>query len=257
MTYPQFTPYPPSVVDNIQYAQDLADAIMRNNPLVGAVIPSGLMKWYGNYTNPDGSKVNFLWIGEFLPADPNMGGRPQKGFSLVRDDGTHSTAFSLFDHSPGTPLKQTMSLFSYDGQAMLDESRNQGGWSFPGLWFPMYPNSLQLSAWPQRNSGSADVVWGQCSAVGHMLDVQTQIITDAGVSATLTVRADDGLGHTVTGTPHVVGGSSNTGFLDTLDISSMRGAKVFTAYVNLNITAGGGGAGNAYANVHSSRCYST
>lgn len=257
MTYPQSTPFSPSALDTVLYAQNLADQIMRNNPLVNAIIPKGLMKWYGNYQNPDLSPVNFLWIGEFLPSDPNMGNRPQKGFSLVRDDQSHSSAIVMFDHNPGTPLKQTLTISSYDNSPMLDESRNQGGWSFPSMMFPMYPNSVQLPAWPQRNSGSSDVYYGQVSAVGHMIDVQWQMITDAGVSATFTLRADDGAGHVVTGTPHPATGGSNVGALDTLDISSMRGAKILTVYGNLAITAGGGGAGNAYVLIHTSRCYST
>lgn len=257
MTYPQTTPYPPSAMDNILYAQTLADSIMRNNPLVNAIVPKGLMKWYGNYQNPDGSPVNFLWIGEFLPADPNLGNRPQKGFSLVRDDSTHSSAISLYDKSPGTPLKQTLTLFSYDNAALLDESRNQGGWSFPRINFALQPASLNLPAWPLINSGSRDIMWGQVSAVGHNISAQLWGITDAGVSATYTLRADDGAGHVVTGPPHALPGGSNTAWVDTLDITSMRGAKVVTVYFNCNITAGGGGAGNAYGLCQSAACYST
>jgi hypothetical protein len=256
MTYPQFTPYPPSMIDNIGYAQQLADAIMRNNPLINAVVPSGLMKWYGNYQNPDGSPVNFLWIGEFLPSDPNMGGKPQKGFSLVRDDSTHSSAMALYDKSPGTPLKQTLTISSWDGQPLLDEARGAGGQSFPRMWFPMGGVSFNLPAWPQLNSGTRDLCWGQFSAIGHLIDVQPWAITDAGVSATYTVRADDGAGHVVTGPPHLLTGSGNSTWLDTLDISSMRGAKIVTAYLNVNITAGGGGAGNAYGLVTKASCHS-
>jgi len=257
VTYPQSTPFPPSVVDAVLYAGNLADQIMRNNPLVNAIVPRGLMKWYGNYQNPDGSKVNFLWIGEFLPADPNMGNVAQKGFSLVRDDQTHSSAINLYDKSPGTPLKQTLTIGSYDGQPMLDESRNQGGWSFPRLYFPMNGASYQLSAWPQINSGTRDIVWGQVSAMGHLLDIQPWAITDAGVSATYQLRADDGAGHVVFGPTHSFGGGSNSAWLDTLDISVMRGAKVVTVSLNVNITAGGGGAGNAYGLVQKASCYSS
>src|SRR3954463_6681312 len=103
MTYPQSTPYPPSMVDNIAYAQDVVDKIMRNNPLVGAVIPNGLMKWYGNYTNPAGREVFFLWLGVFSPGDPTVGGKPRRGFSLVRDDGTPSSALALFARTPAGP----------------------------------------------------------------------------------------------------------------------------------------------------------
>jgi hypothetical protein len=256
MTYPQFTPYPPSMADNIAYAQSLADSIMRNNPLVNAVIPSGLMKWYGNYQNPDGSQVNFLWIGEFFPADPNMGGKPQKGFSLVRDDGSRMSAINLFDKAPGTPLTQTLTVTSYDGQPLLDESRNTGGQSFPRLYFAMPGASYVLPAWPQITTGSRDLCWGQTSAIGHLIDVQAWGVTDAGVSATYTVRADDGNGHVVTGPPHNLTGGSNVAWLDTIDISSMRGAKIVTVYLNCSITAGGGSA-NAYGLVQKAVCYSS
>jgi hypothetical protein len=257
MTYPQSTPYPLSAMDNILYAQGLADQIMRNNPLVNAVVSRGLMKWYGNYQNPDGSPVNFLWIGEFLPSDPNLGNRPQKGFSLVRDDSTHSSAINLYDKSPGTPLKQTLTLGSADGQPMMDESRNQGGWSFPRVFFPVNGASYNLPAWPQINSGSRDIAWGQVSGTGHLIDVQAWAITDAGVSATYTLRADDGAGHVVSGPPHSFTGGVNNAWLDTLDISSMRGQKQITLYLNCNITAGGGGAGNAYGLVQKASCYSS
>jgi hypothetical protein len=169
-------------MDNILYAQGLADQIMRNNPLVNAVVSRGLMKWYGNYQNPDGSPVNFLWIGEFLPSDPNLGNRPQKGFSLVRDDSTHSSAINLYDKSPGTPLKQTLTLGSADGQPMMDESRNQGGWSFPRVFFPVNGASYNLPAnqlrlprysvgpgvWHGSSDRRAGVGHHRCRCLGHI-----------------------------------------------------------------------------------------
>lgn len=255
MTYPQTTPYSPSALDTVLYAQNLADSIMRNNPLVNAIVPKGLMKWYGNYQNPDGSPVNFLWIGEFLPADPNMAGRPQKGFSLVRDDSTHSSAIAMLDGNPGTPLKQTLTLSSYDGKPMLSESRNTGGISFPRNYFAMWPNSLQLPAWPQVFTGSRNLWGGQVSATGHIVGVTMQIVTDAGVSGTCQMRIDDGNGNgTLLGSVHSVGGSANSTFYEEIDITSLRGLKSINVYVDASQTAGTGG---VYVLVHNAVCYSS
>jgi len=246
MTYPQFTPYPPSMADNIAYAQDLVDKIMRNNPLVNAVIPNGLMKWYGNYQNPDSSQVNFLWIGEFLPADPNMGNKPQKGFSLVRDDSTRSSAISLYDGNPGTPLKQTLSISSHDGQGMLLESHDQGGQAFPYQQIPTGRVDGLKSQYPQINSTSiSPILEGRFSATGAQLHYRFWALTDSGVTGQVRIKVVNGA--TIITTPWTSIPSAGNVITDAfLDITSIRGVRDASVYVEGQVLSG---VGNVYCSL--------
>jgi hypothetical protein len=254
MTYPQFTPYPPSMADNIAYTQQLADAIMRNNPLVNAVIPNGLMKWYGNYQNPDSSQVNFLWIGEFLPADPNMGGKAQRGFSLVRDDSTHSSAISMLDPSPGVPLKQIVTISSYDNKPMLSESRNQGGISFPYQQIPMGRTDGISSAFPHTsNTTVSSLAEGRFSATGYQLHYRLWALTDSGVTAQVRVRVQDGA-TVVTGAWNSVPSAGNLIFDFNLDITPVRGNKDVNVFVEAQVLSG---AGNVYCSPIVMSCFSS
>jgi len=223
MTYPQSTPYPPSMVDNVQYAQKLVDSILRNNPLVNAVVPGGLMKWYGNYQNPDSTPVNFLWVGEFLPADPNMGGAPQKGFSLVRDDGTHSSALAMYDRSPGTPLVQTIGISSYDGQPMLDESRNQGGIRFPYQQIPTGRVDGQFTNYPKTSNTSVTaLVEGRFSGTGKTMHYRIWGNSDSGTTGQVRINCTDGA-TTVTSPWGSIPSAGNVIFDNTFDVSAFRG----------------------------------
>lgn len=244
MTYPQYTPYPPSAIDNIKYAQQLADQIMRNNPLINAGIPSGLMKWFGNYTNPDGSKVNFLWIGEFLPGDPNLGGKPQRGFSLVRDDQTHSSALALFDRTPGTPLVQTISIYGYDGQPILEESRNQSGQTFPYQQIPLNKTDGFNANYPKTSSTSiVSLMEGRFSGSGATLHYRVWGITDSGTTGQWRLRVVDGA--TVILSPWNTLPSAGNVIVDTtMDVSAIRGHKDVNIYLEAQTT---GGAGFVYA----------
>lgn len=240
MTYPQFTPYPPSMIDNIAYAQQLVDQIMRNNPLINAVVPSGLMKWYGNYQNPDSSPVNFLWIGEFLPTDPNMGNKPQKGFSLVRDDGSHSSAISMFDGSPGTPLRQTLTLSSWDGQSLLRESRASGGTNFPRQQVPLGKTDGFTANYPKNNSTSSVAVCeGRLSGTGNTLHYRLWGLSDAGVTGQIRIRVVDG-STVINGPWNAIPSSGNVIFDSTMDISGVRGHLDATIFVDAQVLSGSG-----------------
>jgi hypothetical protein len=240
MTFPQFTPYPPSMVDNIAYAQQLVDQIMRNNPLINAVIPSGLMKWYGNYQNPDGSPVNFLWIGEFLPGDPNMGNKPQKGFSLVRDDGSHSSAISMLDGNPATPLRQTLTLSSWDLQPLLRESRTSGGVNFPRQQIPMNKTDGFTANWPKTNTTSVFAICeGRLSGTGNTLHYKLWAASDSGVTGQVRVRVTDG-STTVVSPWGAVPSSGNVIFDSTMDITLLRGHLDANIFVEAQVLSGSG-----------------
>lgn len=254
MTYPQFTPYPPSMVDNVLYAQELADRIMRNNPLVNAVVPSGLMKWYGNYQNPDGSQVNFLWIGEFLPGDPNLGGKPQKGFSLVRDDSTHSSALALYDRTPGSPLRQIITLGSWDGQTIMDESRNQGGVAFPYQQIPTNRSDGQYTTFPKTASASpASLVEGRFSGTGCTLHYRIWGNSDAGVTGQVRIRCVDGALNVV-GPWHAIPAAGNLIFDTTMDVTTLRGHRDINVLMEAQVLSG---AGNVYCSLVVLNNYST
>jgi hypothetical protein len=254
MTYPQSTPYPPSMADNIAYAQDVVDKIMRNNPLVGAVIPNGLMKWYGNYTNPDGSKVNFLWIGEFFPGDPNLGGKPQRGFSLVRDDGTHSSALALFDRNPSGPLVQTISIGSWDGQPILQESRSQGGMSFPRQQIPLGRSDGIFANYPKCPSASLTAMMeGRFSGVGDTLHYRIWALSDSGTTGQIRIKVQDGA-TVIAGPWNAIPSAGNQIFDATIDVTSVRGhldASIFLEGQTLS------GAGAIYGTVLALTNYST
>jgi hypothetical protein len=242
------------MVDNVEYAQRLVDSILRNNPLVNAVVPSGLMKWYGNYQNPDTSPVNFLWIGEFLPSDPNMGGRPQKGFSLVRDDPSRSSAIAMFDRSPGTPLVQTISIGSWDGQPLIDESRNQGGQSFPRQQVPLGRADGSYTNYPYTSSTSISTLMeGRFSGNGNTLHYRLWGITPAGVAGQVRLRLVDGA--TVVTSPwNAIPANGNQIFDSTMDVSAFRGHKDAIIYLEGQVTSG---AGNVYCSPIVISVYST
>lgn len=240
MTYPQYTPYPPSFLDNVSYAQELADKIMRNNPLINAGIPSGLMKWFGNYTNPDGSKVNFLWIGEFLPGDPNMGGKPQRGFSLVRDDQTHSSALALFDRTPGTPLVQTISIYGYDGQPLLEESRNQSGLAFPYQQIPTGRTDGFYTTYPNTpNTSITSLVEGRFSCTGPTMHYKIWGNSDAGTTGQVRIRCTDG-STTIVSPWGAIPSAGNVFFDSTFDITTLRGHKDVNVFMEAQVLTGAG-----------------
>ncbi len=116
MTSPDiYAPRDASAADVLAQTRNVVDSILRNNPLVNAVVPRGLLRFLGNYTSASGDKINYLWIGEFAPTDPYMGGVEQRGFSLLRDDSRGGRpAISLFDGDPtiGPGLRQTLTFTS-------------------------------------------------------------------------------------------------------------------------------------------------
>lgn len=228
MTSPSYyTPHSPTVLDTIGYTQRVVDAILRNNPLHNAGIEFGLMRWFGNYVDEDGSKRNFLWIGEFLPADTNLpGDPPQRGISMVRDDSRGTAAFNLYDPFPGTGdgLKQRLFFGGGDGHRLFDESR-QGGWAFPHQNIPMGALDSDLSTWTSTDSATFDSIFeGRLSVTGRHIGYRVWNAGTAGAAGEFRLRVEGSV--TVLGPTHVIAAGANAVADEVVDVSALRGENV-------------------------------
>jgi hypothetical protein len=232
--------------------------MLRNNPLHNATVDQGLMRWVGNYLDDGGSNINFLWIGEFQPADANLpGSPPQRGFSLVRDDSRGGrSAISLYDPSAqsGDGLKQRLQISSGDGEQLFTESRD-GGWSFPQEGIPMYGRDSDLSLWP-GNTGAAfsSIHEGRVSIVGNKVAYRVWDATTGGATGSFRLRVEGAGagGADVTSPVHNLGVNANGVVDGEVDVSEARGLTVpiyWEAQVN-------NGVGKARSVIISLRCYS-
>lgn len=262
MTSPeQYTPRNYSELDWIAAAKRTADAILRSNPLTNAVITKGLTQWRGNHQDINGDKVEFMWIGDFLPADTTLGGIPQKGIVFRRDDSTASgvndgrQAFALYDHDPGAGglgLRQTIHWDSLDGDRLMAESR-EGGQKWPEHPIPMGPWGNDTTKWPGASAGTFTTLWlGYANIMGNNLVAEYTCVTEGTASGEYQVEILPNGGPNVIGPVHALGAASQATYKDTIDVSAMRGE---TRQVRLmgRVT---GGAGRAAATAWSFRCYS-
>lgn len=165
ITAPTNYPQQPDLFAVVQDTQRIANQILRSNPLANAVTTYGLMKWIGRYQG------NYLWIGEFLPADPNQlspsgVALPQMGFSLVRDDPKMNSAFHMYDWDPyhGGPLRQKIGLSDADGRNIFSEGES-GGWGWPRFAVPM-----GVANQVQANTSSTATLVGRSQVVGRHID---------------------------------------------------------------------------------------
>lgn len=222
-----YLPRPPSLVDTVAANKRITDALLRNNPLVNAAVNQGLLRWLGNYiTAGTSDKINFLWIGEFLPLDTNLG-VPQRGFSLVRDDSRGGvSAIAMFDPNPGGGggLRQVVSITSGDGDRLMTESRF-GGLTFPAAEVSWAPNGRDQTVWAgTNNTGTDDELWsGRFSCVGNRLRGEIRGFAEVGTTGQVWVR--------VNGTPNIDSSAlvlPSGGLLTLpfdLDVSSRRGER--------------------------------
>lgn len=230
-SFEQYTPRNISALDALAAAKRTADQILRSNPLTNAVISHGLMKWIGNHVDVNGDKINFLWIGDFFPADTTMGGIPQKGIVMWRDDSTGSAvndgrlAFALYDHDPGgggLGLRQTIHMDSLDGKAILSESR-LGGQQFPHLNIPMGFSGTDTGKWATADSASFFTLlegFGHCVGTQLYARFWSQTQSTAAGEFRVTVTWSGG---TITGTVFSQAVNTVTFREDTLDVSAARG----------------------------------
>lgn len=225
-----FNPYAPrdqSSMEVLAYVRRAMDEMARSNPLRNAVVSSGLIKWIGNYTNsgnPD--KINFLWIGEFLPGDPNFGGASQRGLSLVRDDSRGGvSALAMFDPTPnfaGTGLRQILILTSGDNRRLFEESRD-GGQRWPQENIALGPIGSDATRWVGTNQASFTTMWeGRANIIGNRITYRMFCYNDAGVASEHRLRVELP-GGDVFGTTHVLGVGLQTVYEDSVDVSAGRG----------------------------------
>lgn len=255
-----FNPYAPrdqSAVDIIQYARRAIDEMARSNPLQNAVVSSGLIKWIGNYTNsgnPD--KINFLWIGEFLPLDPVLN-KSQRGFSLVRDDSRGGvSAIAMYDPTPnagGSGLRQVLIVTSGDNRRLFEESRDGGlRWPEENVWMGPVGDVAQI--WPGTPNAGFSTLWeGRANIVGNRLEYRMFIYNDPGVAAEYRMRATLS-GGDVVGPTHVLGTGAQAVVEDSVNVSADRGQTVAIRWEG-RCTAGGGGANRARSSPVTVRCY--
>lgn len=222
-----YAPRQPSLVEAVATNKRVTDALLRNNPLVNAAVNSGLIRWMGNYnTTGTSDKINFLWIGEFLPLDTNLG-VAQRGFSLVRDDSRGGrSAIAMFDPNPsgGGGLRQILIINSGDGNRILTESRF-GGLTFPAAEVSWAPNGRDRGIWAgTNNTGTDDEIWaGRFSCLGNRLRGEFRGGTDAGTTGEVWVRV---FGTPNIDSPHLVlGAASLSTFAFDIDVSSRRGER--------------------------------
>lgn len=255
----QYTPRNFSELDWIAAAKRTADAIVRSNPLTNAVITSGLTQWRGNHVDINGDKVEFLWIGDFLPPDTTLGGIPQKGIVFRRDDSTAAgvndgmTAFALYDHDPGgggLGLRQTIHWGSLDGDQLWSESR-VGGQSWPEFPIPMGPWGTSTSLWPGTTSGSFDVLWqGWGNIVGRDLVAEYSGQGEAGAACEFQVKVFPNGGPSIDGPIHTLV-AAGANYKDTIDVTAVRGETRFIQLLGRVTNA----TGRASASVTSFRSY--
>lgn len=258
-----FNPYAPrdqSAVDIMQYARRAIDEMARSNPLQNAVVSLGLIRWIGNYTNstnPD--KINFLWIGEFFPGDPDMGGRAQRGFSLVRDDSRGGvSAIAMFDPSPdlgNSGLRQVLIFRSGDNQRLFEESRDGGQrWPEENVWLGPIGDSAQL--WPGTpNAGPGfSTLWeGRLNVTGNKVRYRMFCYNEPGIASDHRMRVEL-IGGDAVGPTHALATGAQNVFDSEVDVTAGRGTTV-TLRWEARCTTGGGGANKTRASAITARCY--
>lgn len=256
----QYTPREYSALDTVAAAKRTADQILRNNPLTNAVISHGLMRWTGNHVDINADKVDYVWIGDFLPADTSLGGIPQKGIVFRRDDSTAAGindgfySFAMYDHDPGgggLGLRQTIHWRSLDGGNLWGESR-EGGQSWPEFPIPMGPYGTNTALWPGTGSGTFQVLWqGWGNIVGRDLVAEYSGQSETGAACEFQVKVFPNGGPSIDGPVRVVGVGATGHFKDTIDVTSVRGE---TRFIQLfgRVT---NGVGRAAVTVTSFRSY--
>jgi hypothetical protein len=256
VTSPDFyTPRPPSATDTLAYTRRVVESILRNNPLTDAVVSRGLIKWIGNYVGGDGSPVNFLWIGEFLPADPNLGGVPQRGFSLVRDDSRGGvSAFVMVDPDPGAGggLRQIIVMTSGDGKELYRESR-MGGLFFPSDNIVLSVYGDEFAKWPSVSTSSFNSFgYARANVIGNTIKYRIAVGTASTAVSSGEVRLNvNSDGVDLYGPTHVFNGAVGQDIFEgEVDVTQFRSNNVEVVLQGRRTS----GTGKIYATTYEMRC---
>lgn len=223
------SPYMPrdtTLVDAVAETRRIADQLMRNNPLVDAVISQGLTKFQGNYGE------DFAWFGEFFPADRNLvddygNVQPQRGISFVRDDPSHNQAFAMYDFDPraGEPLRQRVYMRDADGRPLMLEGFN-GGRAFPDSAIVMYQRESFES--PTATWTSDRVVYsGEGDLTGTRVDFSAAYTASAADTISSFLRLSGG-GVTINTPTTALSNSQNIAL--TVDVSTIAAV---SNYINV------------------------
>lgn len=219
----RYTPHSPDFIETLAYVQRVADSILRNNPLINAVISRGLMKWVGNHLDTNGNPISFFWVGEFLPADITLpGSPPQRGIVMFRDDSTNGAlAFALYDHNPGGGgvLRQTIHLGGWNGERLFSESRN-GGHEWPEGLIPMAPVGSDLLRWFGTDTNSptwGGIYTGNYNAIGNFIHYTFGAACTNGAAGNFRLRVSSFVGDVFSAT-HTLPVNGNNVFTGTVAI---------------------------------------
>lgn len=251
------TPREPDAIDVLHYTREVVERILRNNPLTDAVVSRGLIKFYGNYVSGGGpDKINFLWIGEFFPGDPNIAGTPpQRGFSLVRDDSRGGvSAIAMYDAFPdATPgLKQCLFFTSGDGFRLMHESRD-GGQQWPQELVPMGALGSSTAEWPFVTDNSpawGSIFEGRMNGIGNLAHYRFFAATTGGCTANFRFRVE-GVGGDVVSATHSLAANTSGVFEGTVNVAASRGSTVTVRWEGQRTN----GVGEARSSVITVRCY--
>lgn len=215
------------MVDAIAEARRIADQTMRNNPLVNAVIDRGLTRFRGNYGG------DFIWFGEFFPADKNLtddfgNDMPQRGVSITRDDPSHNQVFALydFDQRIGEALRQRIYMRDADGQSFILEGFN-GGRAWPDAPLVLYQRESFEN--PAATWTSDRVAYsGEGDLTGTLVDLTAAYTTTVGTDTISSFLRLSGGGVTINTPTTALVGSQNISL--TVDVKTI---KQVSDYINV------------------------
>lgn len=223
-----FAPRESTIVDAVAESRRIADQLMRNNPMVDAVVSQGFTRFQGNYDD-----ALFLLLGEFYPADQNLvddfgAPQPQRGFHLQRDDPGHQQALSMYDFNPlaGIPLRQRLYMRDADGEPLMLEGYN-GGRAWPDSPIVMYQRESfenPAATWTSDRS----VFSGEGDLTGTLVDFSAAYTCTVGSDTISQYLRLSGGGVTINTPTQSLVGSQNVTL--TVDVKPI---KVVSEYINV------------------------
>jgi hypothetical protein len=159
----------------------------------------------------------------------------------------------MYDRNPGTPLRQTISMASWDGFPIMTESRPEGGIAFPRQQIPMNRADGIFTQFPHTANTSVTTLFeGRFSGTGTQLHARLWGASDAGVTGEVRVRCVDG-STVVTGPWNAIPAAGNVVFDSVIDVTALRGHLDTNIFVDAHVLTG---SGNVYCAVPAMTNYS-